>query len=152
MQPLRRKTKVGRRDEIFVPDAVLQAVVSQDKVDEPPHSFYKYPARFPIAQSVPAVHEQEFATAARNTAAINYDEHGVGKVGKAHFGTPKKILGEVTVGLAIDREYYAFTPAIRLRSSFLECVNCCNHWLASAGEGARRWKVWFEVLGPAALI
>jgi SAM-dependent methyltransferase len=32
--------------EIAVPDAVIRAVLSQDKVDEPPHSFYKYPARF----------------------------------------------------------------------------------------------------------
>lgn len=31
---------------IVVPDSVLKAVVNQDKVDEPPHSFYKYPARF----------------------------------------------------------------------------------------------------------
>jgi DNA modification methylase len=31
---------------IEVPDAVLEAVISQDKVDEPPHSFYNYPARF----------------------------------------------------------------------------------------------------------
>jgi SAM-dependent methyltransferase len=31
---------------IEVPDAVLKGVVNQDKVDEPPHSFYKYPARF----------------------------------------------------------------------------------------------------------
>jgi len=29
-----------------VPNAVLEAVLSQDKVDEAPHSFYKYPARF----------------------------------------------------------------------------------------------------------
>ncbi len=32
--------------EIDVPDSLIQAVLSQDKVDEPPHSFYKYPARF----------------------------------------------------------------------------------------------------------
>ncbi len=31
---------------IEVPDSVLEAVVNQGKVDEPPHSFYKYPARF----------------------------------------------------------------------------------------------------------
>ncbi|HEY5911129.1 MAG TPA: DNA methyltransferase [Verrucomicrobiae bacterium] len=31
---------------IEVPDVVLKAVANQDKVDEPPHSFYKYPARF----------------------------------------------------------------------------------------------------------
>jgi len=34
----------GRR--LAIPDAVVQAVLSQDKVDEPPHNFYKYPARF----------------------------------------------------------------------------------------------------------
>jgi DNA modification methylase len=37
---------VAGKHEILVPKAVLQAVVNQDKVDEPPHSFYKYPARF----------------------------------------------------------------------------------------------------------
>lgn len=31
---------------IEVPDSLIQAVLSQDKVNEPPHSFYKYPARF----------------------------------------------------------------------------------------------------------
>jgi DNA modification methylase len=31
---------------IVVPPAVIQAVLSQERVDEPPHSFYKYPARF----------------------------------------------------------------------------------------------------------
>lgn len=29
-----------------VPDAIVQAVLNQDKVDEPPHNLYKYPARF----------------------------------------------------------------------------------------------------------
>jgi hypothetical protein len=46
MRPVKSKTRVTGKHEILVPDAVLQAVVSQDKVDEPPHSFYKYPARF----------------------------------------------------------------------------------------------------------
>jgi len=32
--------------KIVVPDSLVNAVLSQDKVDEPPHSFYKYPARF----------------------------------------------------------------------------------------------------------
>jgi DNA modification methylase len=32
--------------EIEVPESVIRAVLSQDKVDEAPHSFYKYPARF----------------------------------------------------------------------------------------------------------
>src|SRR2546422_5147215 len=36
---------IGKR-EIVVPTSVLEAVVSRDRVDEPPHSFYKYPARF----------------------------------------------------------------------------------------------------------
>ncbi len=31
---------------IAVPDSLIHAVLSQDKVEEPPHSFYKYPARF----------------------------------------------------------------------------------------------------------
>ncbi len=29
-----------------IPDALVNAVLSQERVDEPPHSFYKYPARF----------------------------------------------------------------------------------------------------------
>ena len=32
--------------KIVVPSTVLEAVASQDRVDEPPHNFYKYPARF----------------------------------------------------------------------------------------------------------
>lgn len=32
--------------EIEVPEAVVNAVLNQDKVDEAPHNFYKYPARF----------------------------------------------------------------------------------------------------------
>jgi hypothetical protein len=32
--------------EIGVPQSLIDAVLSQDKVDEAPHSFYKYPARF----------------------------------------------------------------------------------------------------------
>lgn len=32
--------------EIEVPESVVQSVLSQDKVDEAPHNFYKYPARF----------------------------------------------------------------------------------------------------------
>jgi hypothetical protein len=31
---------------VVVPDAVVQAVLSQDKVDEAPHDLYRYPARF----------------------------------------------------------------------------------------------------------
>jgi len=38
--------KATGKAEIVVPAAVLKAVVSQDRVDEAPHSFYKYPARF----------------------------------------------------------------------------------------------------------
>jgi hypothetical protein len=38
--------KTAANLEVVVPDAVIRAVLSQDKVDEPPHSFYKYPARF----------------------------------------------------------------------------------------------------------
>ncbi len=34
------------RSEIEVPESVSSSVLSQDKVDEAPHSFYKYPARF----------------------------------------------------------------------------------------------------------
>src|SRR5258706_1640719 len=37
---------ITKPEEIVVPNAVLEAVLSQDKVDEAPHSFYKYPARF----------------------------------------------------------------------------------------------------------
>ena len=32
--------------QIVVPEAVVRAILSQEKIDEPPHSFYKYPARF----------------------------------------------------------------------------------------------------------
>src|SRR5437870_8392327 len=32
---------------IEVSESLVQAVLNQDKVDEAPHSFYKYPARFP---------------------------------------------------------------------------------------------------------
>src|ERR1017187_5019099 len=35
-----------RKSHIVVPPAVIQAVLNQNRVDEPPHSFYKYPARF----------------------------------------------------------------------------------------------------------
>jgi DNA modification methylase len=38
--------KTIERAEIIVPATVLRAVASQDPVNEPPHSFYKYPARF----------------------------------------------------------------------------------------------------------
>jgi hypothetical protein len=38
--------KVVGKQEIVVPTSVLEAVASQDRVDEPPHNFYKYPARF----------------------------------------------------------------------------------------------------------
>ena len=38
--------KVMGKAGIVVPAAVLKAVVSHDRVDEAPHSFYKYPARF----------------------------------------------------------------------------------------------------------
>ena len=31
---------------IDIPEVLLEAVMNQDKVDQPPHSFYKYPARF----------------------------------------------------------------------------------------------------------
>lgn len=33
-------------NQIVVPESVIRAVLSQDRVDEAPHSFYKYPARF----------------------------------------------------------------------------------------------------------
>src|SRR5260370_1123762 len=32
--------------EVEVSETVINAVLNQDKVDEAPHSFYKYPARF----------------------------------------------------------------------------------------------------------
>src|ERR1700677_1646207 len=32
--------------ELEVPEAVISAVLNQDRVDEAPHSFYRYPARF----------------------------------------------------------------------------------------------------------
>ena len=32
--------------QIEIPNSVINAVLSQDKVDEAPHNFYKYPARF----------------------------------------------------------------------------------------------------------
>jgi hypothetical protein len=35
-----------KKTDIVVPPAVVQAVLSHDRVDEAPHSFYKYPARF----------------------------------------------------------------------------------------------------------
>lgn len=38
--------KKVERSKIEVPESVINAVLNQDKVDEPPHSFYKYPARF----------------------------------------------------------------------------------------------------------
>jgi DNA methylase len=40
------KTKIAENDGIIVPPAVIEAALSQDRVDNPPHSFYKYPARF----------------------------------------------------------------------------------------------------------
>jgi len=33
-------------NRILVPESVIEAVLSQDRVDEAPHNFYKYPARF----------------------------------------------------------------------------------------------------------
>jgi DNA modification methylase len=38
--------KATANTEIEVPDALVKAILSQQRVDEPPHSFYKYPARF----------------------------------------------------------------------------------------------------------
>ncbi|HLX69416.1 MAG TPA: DNA methyltransferase [Verrucomicrobiae bacterium] len=38
--------KKVERSKIEVPKSVVDAILNQDKVDEPPHSFYKYPARF----------------------------------------------------------------------------------------------------------
>lgn len=38
--------KTGEKEKLAVPDAVVQAVLSQGKVDEQPHTLYKYPARF----------------------------------------------------------------------------------------------------------
>jgi DNA modification methylase len=38
--------KAAVREHLVVPDAVVQAVLSQDKVDEVPHNLYNYPARF----------------------------------------------------------------------------------------------------------
>jgi len=35
-----------QKPRIIVPPAVIKAVLNDDRVDEPPHSFYKYPARF----------------------------------------------------------------------------------------------------------
>src|SRR5258707_9832351 len=32
--------------EIEVPESVIRSVLNQDKIEEAPHSFYKYPARF----------------------------------------------------------------------------------------------------------
>ncbi len=40
---------------IVVPQAVVQAVLSQERVDEPPHCFYKYPARFAPALAREAI-------------------------------------------------------------------------------------------------
>jgi DNA modification methylase len=34
------------KQEILVPASVVEAVINQEKVNEPPHNFYKYPARF----------------------------------------------------------------------------------------------------------
>jgi DNA modification methylase len=34
------------QQRLHVPQAVIDAVLNQDKVDEPPHNLYKYPARF----------------------------------------------------------------------------------------------------------
>ena len=34
------------KSKIAVPTGMIEAVLSQEKVDDPPHSFYKYPARF----------------------------------------------------------------------------------------------------------
>jgi DNA modification methylase len=38
--------KATAQTTIEVPEALVSAVLSQERVDEPPHSFYKYPARF----------------------------------------------------------------------------------------------------------
>ena len=38
--------KKSEKRGIVVPSAVIEAVLSHEKVDEAPHSFYKYPARF----------------------------------------------------------------------------------------------------------
>jgi DNA modification methylase len=38
--------KARTHQRLQVPQAVIQAVLGQDKVDEPPHNLYKYPARF----------------------------------------------------------------------------------------------------------
>jgi len=36
----------SKKLSLEIPPAVIQAVLSHQRVDEPPHSFYKYPARF----------------------------------------------------------------------------------------------------------
>jgi hypothetical protein len=38
--------KAAVREHLVVPDAVIQAVLNQDKVDAGPHNLYNYPARF----------------------------------------------------------------------------------------------------------
>ena len=38
--------RVTRDLQIQVPEPMLQAVLNQDKVQEAPHNFYRYPARF----------------------------------------------------------------------------------------------------------
>ena len=38
--------KTAEQLELAVPQELIRAVLSQGRVDEPPHSFYKYPARF----------------------------------------------------------------------------------------------------------
>jgi hypothetical protein len=34
------------KQRLTIPDSVLEAVLCQGKVNESPHTFYKYPARF----------------------------------------------------------------------------------------------------------
>ena len=38
--------KAAKTLELCVPEELIHAVQNQDRVDEPPHNFYKYPARF----------------------------------------------------------------------------------------------------------
>lgn len=38
--------KAAAKSCIEIPDALIEAILSQERVAQPPHCFYKYPARF----------------------------------------------------------------------------------------------------------
>lgn len=38
--------KTAEQNSVEIPDALVEAIKSQERVNEAPHSFYKYPARF----------------------------------------------------------------------------------------------------------